>query len=62
MKLLTTMIVLSFLTACSSVPDSGYVTQDDPVRSECRDGELWVVNNSGEYNLGDKCEVLRPSL
>lgn len=56
MKLLTTIIVLSFLTACSSVPDSGYVTQDDPIRSECRDGELWVVNDSGEYNLGGECE------
>lgn len=62
MKLLTIIIVLFFLTACSSVPDSGYVTQDDPIRSECRDGGLWVVNNSGEHNLGDKCEVLRPSL
>jgi len=51
--LLTTII----LSACTTTHvDSGYVTQDDPIHHECVKDELWVVNDSGGVNLGEKCE------
>lgn len=52
------------LSACTTTyVDSGYVTQEDPLRQECIDGEVWVVNDSGRINLesyylGDECGSL----
>jgi hypothetical protein len=60
------LILLSaiILSACTTTHvDSGYVTQEDPLRHECINGEVWVVNDSGRVNLesyylGDECGSL----
>jgi len=60
------LILLStiILSACTTTHvDSGYVTHNDPIRQECIDGEVWVVNDSGRINLesyylGDECGSL----
>lgn len=53
------LIIIStiILSACSSSYEfkSGYVTHDDPLRYECRDGEKVIVNNTGEWNSGEGC-------
>jgi len=46
MKLLTAIVVLSFLTACTTTHvDSGYVTQDDPINK---------MNGKRESSKNDK--------
>ncbi len=55
MKLFTLFIVLT-LVGCSTTPvPSGYLPHD-PLVLECRDGELWIKNNSSELKLEGRCE------
>lgn len=61
MKQILTLLILLSITACNSVNNTpvvgcGYVTCNDPIRHECIDNSLWVVNESGRYDLGTKCE------
>ena len=55
------LLLIPLLFSCSNLDKNeienscGYVTCNDPLRIDCRDNIQWIVNNSGEVNMGEEC-------
>lgn len=48
------LLICLLLVGCAQQPIQGFLPSD--ARSECVNGERWVVNDAGAYNTREVCD------
>ena len=58
---LTALSLFIFMPGCTTTPEPYDMYGPDYYTVECRDGEVWIVSEHGEFKLEGECENLDES-